>query len=487
MFLSLLLAARFLVQRNIDHARRTRDKHHESVKANASARRSMIMSPNSMAQMSQQQLQLDSGVEMIQSEDGGNNDAAVHRMTSFCVSNGHFDAGLQLGLSLPKLLAEQCGSSVKDGAARLMKRANELAADRHTMESSLAERMNLAVQLAQYAVDATPDDRDMKKSLQSMKEDLADLEKEEHLEKKHKRRVSRMVRQERGITHGRFDSSRQISHGRFASEEGESDEEFSSSDEEDESVLATGLTPLQQLVKLWPPKGTNGDCPLAVSFRNLGVELGSFDTEGNHVRALRHVNGELRPGRLCAVMGPSGCGKTTFLSALSNKIHGGGRVLGDTYVNGSKMDKATGIGNFNKVIGFVPQEDTMLRELSTKQNIQYASRLQNSGSKHSSDVVNAILRVLDIYRVKHVNIGDEHVRGISGGQRKRVNVAMELAGDPSMILLDEPTSGLDSGSSLELIKTLSTLAKERGITIAMVIHQPVSILSFLLFLCSPLP
>jgi ABC-type multidrug transport system ATPase subunit len=86
-------------------------------------------------------------------------------------------------------------------------------------------------------------------------------------------------------------------------------------------------------------------------------------------------------------------------------------------------------------------------------------------------VAETVIDVLGMSHIKHNKIGDETTRGISGGQRKRVNIAMELTAKPSILFLDEPTSGLDATSSLQLIKALRATAKQ-GITVAAVLHQP---------------
>jgi ABC-type multidrug transport system ATPase subunit len=87
------------------------------------------------------------------------------------------------------------------------------------------------------------------------------------------------------------------------------------------------------------------------------------------------------------------------------------------------------------------------------------------------DKINKCINELGIPHVQHSNIGDEKTRGISGGQRKRVNIGIELVTDPLVLFLDEPTSGLDSTTSTSLCKTLKGIAKNRDMTVASVIHQ----------------
>ena len=124
--------------------------------------------------------------------------------------------------------------------------------------------------------------------------------------------------------------------------------------------------------------------------------------------------------------------------------------------------------------GFVPQEDIMLRELTVRQILWFSLLLKGNPKRtyeEREDFINNILIALDIFKVRHTIVGDENQRGVSGGQRKRVNIGIELVSEPLVLLLDEPTSGLDSTASADLISNLKSFAK-KGLTICMVIHQP---------------
>eukprot|EP00878_Enallax_costatus_P029186 GHUV01031627.1.p1 GENE.GHUV01031627.1~~GHUV01031627.1.p1 ORF type:complete len:444 (+),score=150.65 GHUV01031627.1:209-1540(+) len=127
-----------------------------------------------------------------------------------------------------------------------------------------------------------------------------------------------------------------------------------------------------------------------------------------------------------------------------------------------------------RLMGFVPQDDVMYRNLTVEENLTYSACFRLPGSTSESQrtqvVANAIA-VLGLGDVRHSLIGDEEVRGISGGQRKRVNVGIELVADPSLMFLDEPTSGLDSTASKLVVQALKRVAQS-GVTVAAVIHQP---------------
>ncbi|KAJ3276162.1 hypothetical protein HDV01_005610 [Terramyces sp. JEL0728] len=200
---------------------------------------------------------------------------------------------------------------------------------------------------------------------------------------------------------------------------------------------------------------------IRLKFEELSLTLPSG------VTILNGVSGEISPGKFTAIMGPSGAGKTTFLNVLSGKVN---RTAGQLYIN----DTEGSLGMFKNIIGFVPQEDTMLREMTVRENIYHSARIRAPTSWTDQEVstyVDALLKALQLDRVADSLIGDEYTRGVSGGQRKRVNIGMELGALPLAVFLDEPTSGLDSTSSLNVAVLLKNMA-ELGLSTIAVIHQP---------------
>lgn len=160
-------------------------------------------------------------------------------------------------------------------------------------------------------------------------------------------------------------------------------------------------------------------------------------------------------------------GKTTFLNIMSGKIDRSGGVI---KVNGEKCE----LTKFQPMIGFVPQDDVMLRELSVEENVTHSAmmRLPSGWSKQEKmKQVDQILKALEIGHVRESVVGDEKRRGVSGGQRKRVNIAIEMVTNPSLLCLDEPTSGLDSTASFTVIESLKRMTTT-GTTVCAVIHQP---------------
>ncbi|KDP44011.1 hypothetical protein JCGZ_05478 [Jatropha curcas] len=203
---------------------------------------------------------------------------------------------------------------------------------------------------------------------------------------------------------------------------------------------------------------------IEIAFKDLTLTL-----KHKNKHLLRCVTGKLSPGRVSAVMGPSGAGKTTFLSALTGKASGC-HVSGMVLVNG----KAEPIKAYKKIIGFVPQDDIVHGNLTVEENLWFSARCRLSADLPKPEKVLVVERVIEALGLQHVRdslVGTVEKRGISGGQRKRVNVGLEMVMEPSLLILDEPTSGLDSSSSLLLLRALRREALE-GVNICMVVHQP---------------
>jgi ABC-type multidrug transport system ATPase subunit len=201
-----------------------------------------------------------------------------------------------------------------------------------------------------------------------------------------------------------------------------------------------------------------------IAFKDLTLTL-----KGSKKKLLRSVTGKLSPGKVAAVMGPSGAGKTTFLSAIAGKATGcdtSGLVL----ING----RIEPIRGYKKIIGFVPQDDIVHGNLTVEENLWFNARCRLSAEMSKADkvlVVERVIESLGLQPVRDSLVGTVEQRGISGGQRKRVNVGLEMVMEPSVLILDEPTSGLDSASSLLLLRALRREALE-GVNISMVVHQP---------------
>lgn len=159
-------------------------------------------------------------------------------------------------------------------------------------------------------------------------------------------------------------------------------------------------------------------------------------------RVLHGLSGQVRTGQVLAIMGASGSGKTTLLNLLSGRNKSSKKCVsgGKIFVNGSSRDYAT----FPHLAKFVEQDDTtMFAELTVREQIMYAARLALPGTVSEAQKlarVDRIIQELSLTKCKDTYIGSEIVRGVSGGERRRTAIGVELVTDPALIFLDEPVS-----------------------------------------------
>lgn len=185
---------------------------------------------------------------------------------------------------------------------------------------------------------------------------------------------------------------------------------------------------------------------------------------------LRNVNIYEESGKLIGIMGGSGAGKSTLLNVLNgNERPSRGHVL----INGVNIH--TEKEKIEGVIGMVPQDDLLIEELTVFQNLFYNAKLCFA---HLNDIditekVNSVLHDLGLHEAKDLKVGTPLEKTISGGQRKRLNIALELIREPSVLFVDEPTSGLSSRDSENIMDLLKELAR-KGKLLFVVIHQPSS-------------
>ncbi len=175
-------------------------------------------------------------------------------------------------------------------------------------------------------------------------------------------------------------------------------------------------------------------------------------------------------GKLIGIMGASGAGKTTLLNVLSGiDAPTGGEVL----INGINLH--TEKEKLEGVIGLIPQDDLLIEELTVFENLYYNAKLcfKNKKENEIVELVNKTLINLGLYERKDLKVGSPLKKFISGGQRKRLNIALELIREPSILFVDEPTSGLSSRDSENVMDLLRELTL-KGKLIFVVIHQPSS-------------
>ncbi|KAF8409022.1 hypothetical protein HHK36_005094 [Tetracentron sinense] len=183
---------------------------------------------------------------------------------------------------------------------------------------------------------------------------------------------------------------------------------------------------------------------------------------------LRDVDCEARQGEIMAIAGPSGAGKTTLLEILAGIIPPS-RFSGQVLVNNRPMNGK----HFRRLSGYVTQDDALFPLLTVEETLMYSARLRLcNGRNKAADRVKELLKELGLDHVAGCRIGGGTSSGISGGERRRVSIGVDLVHDPAVLLIDEPTSGLDSASALHVISLLKTMAVNQGKTIILSIHQP---------------
>ncbi|KAJ3083282.1 hypothetical protein HK102_001150 [Quaeritorhiza haematococci] len=256
-----------------------------------------------------------------------------------------------------------------------------------------------------------------------------------------------------------------------------------------------------------------------IEFKNVGYEI------GGKVVLKPCVSGIAKPGRVLAIMGPSGAGKSTFLDILAGKSKSG-RISGEILINGKRVhlsNKGKRERVLKGLVGFVDQEDLLMDSLSVEETLMFSAGLrcaESLGVEERRERVERVLEQLGLTHIRHSRIGGGvsspiassggggwfsnlfrrrttagtndadgagsagggarsgrtgrggSMRGISGGEKRRVSIGVELVPSPPLLFLDEPTSGLDSHSSFILMQHLTTLAHVHNKTIIFTIHQP---------------
>jgi ABC-type multidrug transport system ATPase subunit len=189
---------------------------------------------------------------------------------------------------------------------------------------------------------------------------------------------------------------------------------------------------------------------------------------------LKNINGRAESGQLLAVMGPTGCGKTSLLNILAARMPSGGsqnmELSGQVCINGTPRND----DKLRRKSAYVLQDDNMFAHITVLETLTLASHFYlptDVPDTIKSDLVMEIVGQLGLSKTLHTIIGNERDKGISGGERKRVNIAVQMLSQPMMLFLDEPTSGLDSFQALSVMECMKDLAMNGRLVVA-VIHQP---------------
>ncbi len=176
-----------------------------------------------------------------------------------------------------------------------------------------------------------------------------------------------------------------------------------------------------------------------------------------------HVNVHVNPGELVGIIGGSGAGKSTILNALSGYLKPN---EGQVYING--VDLYQNFDRLKRTIGYVPQSDIVYDNLTLHDMLMYTAQLRLPSDTSKEEYERAIDRAIEIVDLKEKK--QSYIRALSGGQKKRASIAVELLSDPNLLFLDEPASGLDPGTERTLMKTLRNMSDD-GKTILLVTHS----------------
>ena len=252
----------------------------------------------------------------------------------------------------------------------------------------------------------------------------------------------------------------------------------------DDTVLLNDVPVLSGAYQVWLQssvlKSSNGKplyySTIASAYSNEGEKTEEVAFCGRNINfrfpnsdnGMHDLSFNLHNGELLAIMGGSGTGKTTLLSLLNGSIKPQG---GSITINGHDISEPAA----KDLIGFVPQDDLLIEELTVYQNLWYTAKLCFEGMS-AEDIDKRVMKTLKdlgLDAAKDLKAGSAINKYISGGQRKRLNIALELIREPAVLFLDEPTSGLSSADTEKVINLLKELTF-KGKLIIVNIHQPSS-------------
>ena len=225
-----------------------------------------------------------------------------------------------------------------------------------------------------------------------------------------------------------------------------------------------------------------GDGKIVLEWSNLSFSMLVKDTTKSKPCAavmkrkdiLKNVSGRTESGELLAIMGPTGCGKTSLLNILAARVPDASAkvssLTGKVKVNGENRNES----KFRSISAYVLQDDNLYPHLTVLETLTLAVTFflpSTTTDAEKASLVDACIAELGLVKARDTCIGNDKVRGVSGGERKRASVAVQLISDPAVLFLDEPTSGLDSFQALSVMESMKDLAMNGRLVIS-VIHQP---------------
>ncbi|WP_432832405.1 ATP-binding cassette domain-containing protein [Dactylosporangium sp. CA-092794] len=196
----------------------------------------------------------------------------------------------------------------------------------------------------------------------------------------------------------------------------------------------------------------------------LAVELQGVTVYGDPGKTrLDDVTLSIRPGELVAVVGPSGSGKSSLIKVLLGELPEDAGTVHIGVSSGRRTDPALR----RRQVKYVPQSDDLYAGLTVRETLTFAARLRSAPDTPARDIIR---RVDEVMKRLTLDMPDRMVKALSGGQKRRVSIGLELVGDPKLLLLDEPTSGLDPGKDRGVMSDLRMVAKEYPCTVVIVTH-----------------
>uniref|UniRef100_A0AAZ1WX12 ATP-binding cassette sub-family G member 8 n=1 Tax=Oreochromis aureus TaxID=47969 RepID=A0AAZ1WX12_OREAU len=259
-----------------------------------------------------------------------------------------------------------------------------------------------------------------------------------------------------------------LSHGRPEASEGHQDRELFSS-EEDSSLYFTysGGCNVLEVKNLFYEVDTAAQIPW---YERLSEFKMPWEIRGNKQTAINKLSLTVHSGQMLALIGSSGCGKTSLLDIITCRDEGGIMKSGEILINGKRNTPQL----VKKSIAHVRQDDRLLPHLTVRETLSFVAKLRlptHFTQAQRDQRVDDVIAELRLRQCAHTRVGNNYIRGVSGGERRRVSIAVQLLWNPGILILDEPTSGLDSFTAHNLVITLSRLARGNRLVLLSV-HQP---------------
>ncbi|XP_068597738.1 ATP-binding cassette sub-family G member 8 [Brachionichthys hirsutus] len=195
-----------------------------------------------------------------------------------------------------------------------------------------------------------------------------------------------------------------------------------------------------------------------------------WEIKGNKQKAINNLSLRVHSGQMLALIGSSGCGKTSLLDIITCRDEGGTMTSGQILINRKPNTPQL----VKKSIAHVRQDDRLLPHLTVRETLAFVAKLRlptHFAQAQRDQRVDDVIAELRLRQCANTRVGNDYVRGVSGGERRRVSIAVQLLWNPGILILDEPTSGLDSFTAHNLVITLSRLARGNRLVLLSV-HQP---------------